>query len=115
MNKENSIAFVIPIFLPHSGCPNRCVYCNQTSITGAEPGPLTTETFGLLVHEFLQFKGNRPQHVQVAFYGGNFLGLKKDTIKRLLDASTTLVKTGSIHSIRFSTRPDTINEETLDF
>jgi histone acetyltransferase (RNA polymerase elongator complex component) len=32
-----------------------------------------------------------------------------------LDASTTLVKTGSIHSIRFSTRPDTINEEILDF
>lgn len=115
MDKKTNTPFVIPIFLPHGGCPNHCVFCNQTSITGAAPGGLTGETLRLLVHEFLQFKGNRPQHVQVAFYGGNFLGLKKETIKHLLDASTTLVEKGGIHSIRFSTRPDTINKELLDF
>ena len=115
MNKENNIPFIIPIFLPHSGCPNHCVFCNQTSITGASNGGLTAETFRLLVNQFLKFKGKRRQHVQVAFYGGNFLGLKKDTIKGLLDESTTLVKKGIIHSIRCSTRPDTINKENLEF
>ena len=107
--------FIIPIFLPHSGCPNRCVFCNQTSITGATTGFLKVEKLRLLVDQFLKFKGKQRQHVQVAFYGGNFLGLKKDSIKRLLDESTTFVKKGMIHSIRFSTRPDTINNELLDF
>ena len=26
--------FIIPIFLPHAGCPHRCVFCNQSLITG---------------------------------------------------------------------------------
>ena len=50
----------------------------------------------------------------MAFYGGNFLGLNKDYIKLLLDESTKFVKNGSIDSIRFSTRPDTIDHERLD-
>ena len=24
----------IPIFIPHLGCPNNCVFCNQRSISG---------------------------------------------------------------------------------
>lgn len=115
LNQKNNAPFIIPIFLPHSGCPHRCIFCNQTSITGTTSGFITTETFHLAIHQFLEFKGKRRQHLQVAFYGGNFLGLKKGTIKRLLDASSSLVKNGTIHSIRFSTRPDTINEECLDF
>lgn len=26
---------IIPIFVPHMGCPHQCVFCNQTSITGS--------------------------------------------------------------------------------
>lgn len=51
----------------------------------------------------------------MAFYGGNFLGLKKDTIKLLLDESSNLIEKGFVDSIRFSTRPDTIKRELLDF
>ncbi|MDU6031941.1 MAG: radical SAM protein, partial [Peptoniphilus harei] len=25
---------IIPIFIPHYGCPNDCVFCNQRKITG---------------------------------------------------------------------------------
>ena len=28
MNKE----YVIPVFVPHLGCPNDCIFCNQKSI-----------------------------------------------------------------------------------
>jgi len=26
----------IPIFVPHLGCPNTCVFCNQRKISGCE-------------------------------------------------------------------------------
>ncbi len=26
--------YIIPIFVPHIGCPHTCVFCNQDSITG---------------------------------------------------------------------------------
>jgi len=32
MKKE----YIIPIFVPHLGCPNACVFCNQTKITGKQ-------------------------------------------------------------------------------
>ena len=51
----------------------------------------------------------------MAFYGGNFLGLEKDYIRRLLDESLKWVQDKQVDSIRFSTRPDTINEKQLDF
>ena len=25
---------VIPVFIPHEGCPYRCSFCNQSKITG---------------------------------------------------------------------------------
>ena len=30
MSKE----YVIPVFVPHLGCPNDCIFCNQKSISG---------------------------------------------------------------------------------
>jgi histone acetyltransferase (RNA polymerase elongator complex component) len=50
----------------------------------------------------------------VSFYGGNFLGLKKDYIRVLLDETTKFVKNKKIDSIRFSTRPDTISNKKID-
>ena len=26
--------YVIPVFIPHLGCPNDCIFCNQKSISG---------------------------------------------------------------------------------
>ena len=28
--------YIIPIFVPHEGCPHNCVFCNQDRITGVE-------------------------------------------------------------------------------
>ena len=106
--------FIIPIFLPHGGCPHQCAFCNQTSITGVKSDVLTPEKINLLINEFLKLKGKKRHSVQVAFFGGNFLGLEKDYIKLLLDESTKFVENGSADNIRFSTRPDTIDRERLD-
>ena len=25
---------ILPIFIPHAGCPHQCVFCNQKTISG---------------------------------------------------------------------------------
>jgi histone acetyltransferase (RNA polymerase elongator complex component) len=64
--------------------------------------------------KFLRYKKNNLQTVQVAFYGGNFLGLGKKYIERLLNVPTKFVKNKEVDAIRFSTRPDTIDHDQLE-
>ena len=106
--------FIIPVFLPHAGCPHRCVFCNQTSITGTPRDSLSMEIVEAKIREFLKYKQDDRNPVQVAFYGGNFLGLGKYDIQRLLNVSIKFVKNKDIDTIRFSTRPDTIDADRLD-
>lgn len=106
--------FIIPIFLPHAGCPHQCVFCNQTSITGLRRDIVSPENVERQILEFLEYKGNDRRPVQVAFYGGNFLGLEEDYIERLLNVSTKFVKNKEIDAIRFSTRPDTIDHDRIE-
>jgi histone acetyltransferase (RNA polymerase elongator complex component) len=107
--------FIIPIFLPHGGCPHQCVFCNQVSITGAMPKAINADHIRSQIHQFLGYKNDRRQPVEISFYGGNFLGLKTDEIKLLLDVATEFTGPGQVDGIRFSTRPDTIIPERLDF
>ncbi|MBT8366257.1 MAG: radical SAM protein [Deltaproteobacteria bacterium] len=107
--------FIIPIFLPHAGCPHQCVFCNQVSITGSVPKAVSADQIRSQIHQFLRYKTDRRWPVQISFFGGNFLGLKTDEIKLLLDLATEFIRDGQVDSIRFSTRPDTINPERLDF
>ena len=51
--------------------------------------------------------------MQISFYGGNFLGLETATVHRLLDGAARWVAAGRVDGIRFSTRPDTVDETTL--
>ena len=105
--------FIIPIFLPHAGCPHRCVFCNQSLITGVNSRISAIEVRNS-VESFLKYKGARRGVVQIAFFGGNFLGINTDEIKRLLAEAAKFVKEGRADSIRFSTRPDTIDRNRLD-
>jgi histone acetyltransferase (RNA polymerase elongator complex component) len=106
--------FIAPVFLPHAGCPHQCVFCNQTSITGVSRDILSVQKAENRIREFLKYKKEDQRPVQVAFYGGNFLGLEKDDIRRLLDVSVKFIKNRDIDTIRFSTRPDTIDPDRLD-
>ena len=106
--------FIIPIFLPHHGCPHRCIFCNQTAITGMQDHLPSPAKLKLCIDEFLEFKTKSRHPVQIAFYGGNFLGLESDYIKSVLAAATRFVVAGKVDSIRFSTRPDTIDPQRLD-
>jgi histone acetyltransferase (RNA polymerase elongator complex component) len=106
--------FIVPIFLPHAGCPHRCVFCNQVSITGAKQEAAGADLIRSRIHEFLNYKNERRKPVQISFFGGNFLGLKIDEIKFYLALAADFVHQGNVDSIRFSTRPDTVDREHLD-
>lgn len=105
--------FIVPVFLPLAGCPNRCVYCDQHTITGthqSHPDPLVLAQG---VRRFLAHRGSRRGPTQVAFYGGTFLNLPASRIRQLLDMANGFVQQGAAAGLRFSTRPDSVRPETL--
>ncbi|HUV51185.1 MAG TPA: radical SAM protein [Anaerolineae bacterium] len=106
--------FIIPVFLPNVGCPHQCAFCNQTAITGKKRKTISAEKLGSYINEFLNYRRPCRKGVQIAFYGGNFLGLKSDYAGSLLNEASKFVSQGKVDSIRFSTRPDTVNNERLD-
>lgn len=106
--------FIIPVFIPHAGCPHQCAFCNQQAITRAGAGAPDAARMESHVRSFLRYRSPRRRPVQIAFFGGNFLGMDSGEIVRLLQIAASFVKEGSVDGIRFSTRPDTLNRERLD-
>ncbi len=106
--------FIIPVFLPHAGCPHQCVFCNQVLITGIKQNTVRPDQFRRQIRQFLEYKKKDRKPVQIAFFGGTFLGLKQEEIKSWLELAAEFVSQGLVDSIRFSTRPDTIDDARLD-
>ena len=102
---------VIPVFVPHLGCPNDCVFCNQRKISGATT-PATEET---VINALNNAKDNilHGEKGELAFYGGSFTAIPASDQEKLLKAAFPFFEMGVIDSIRLSTRPDCIDDETL--
>lgn len=105
-------SYIIPIFIPHYGCPYHCVFCNQRKITGRAT-PVTAQDVTMIIKEHL-VRINRPRHIEVAFYGGSFTALPEVIQSQLLVPAFEFLKQGYIHDIRLSTRPDCITPGILD-
>jgi len=104
---------VIPVFIPHFGCPHQCAFCNQSIITSQASRLPDKSAIHTIITHYLQYQGKR-KRVELAFFGGNFLGLPHNTITQLLDMVQPYIKEEKIHGIRFSTRPDTITRPALE-
>lgn len=111
---ESARPLIIPVFIPHAGCPHRCVFCNQSTITGTSPAVPDRAEILRRVEQFLSFSRQRTGRVQIAFYGGNFLGIGEDLAASLLEAATDCVTRERVDTIRFSTRPDTVTTANLE-
>jgi len=100
----------IPLFIPHLGCPNDCVFCNQRSISGHrsfDPTQVEAEIETAL-------KTVDPSaETEIAFFGGSFTGIDRALMLSLLEKASRYVESGRVRSIRLSTRPDYIDEEIL--
>jgi histone acetyltransferase (RNA polymerase elongator complex component) len=110
----NRRTLIIPVFLPWRGCSHQCTFCNQITITGVRPQRPLREELRFQAERFLKYRKHRPARIQIAIFGGNFLGLPQDDIKALLAEATLLLKSWPGSGIRFSTRPDTITAEQLE-
>ena len=104
---------IVPVFVPHAGCRHRCVFCNQSIIAGQPEASLDPKKVRLQISSFLERCQNIPRPLQIAFYGGNFLGLSSARITGFLSEAARFIAGKRAGGIRFSTRPDTIDPERL--
>lgn len=103
--------YIIPIFVPHLGCPNDCVFCNQKSISG-QTKQVTKEDVKNIIEEHLKYI-KKDSKVEVAFFGGSFTGIEESKQEELLAAAYEYIKQKKVDSIRISTRPDYIDKKIL--
>ena len=100
----------IPIFIPHIGCPNACVFCNQRKISGHS----CFEKYAVreeLEKAFSTVHGD--VETQIAYFGGSFTGIDREEMTELLSIANEYIERGFCESVRISTRPDYIDREIL--
>ena len=97
---------ILPIFVPHGGCPHRCVFCDQKQITGCDHLPSMSELVSVLPKDL-------SPDTEIAFYGGSFTAIGSDVRKRYLSFAHDLKNRGKIARIRISTHPAYINDDII--
>lgn len=103
---------MIPIFIPHVGCPHICVFCNQHRIANT-----TTIPTGKDIEEQIQSytkSSTDKRFWEIAFYGGSFTAIPKELQIELLTPAKKALDAGIIDAIRCSTRPDALSQEAID-
>jgi len=125
--------FTIPIFVPELACPNRCVFCNQHSISGCLVQPDPGEVREIIL-QHLNTIPTEDSHIEIGFFGGSFTGIEPELQEKYLAIANGFLLPDTelpcpvdrdnnpegtspdmkrIHGIRLSTRPDYINPEAL--
>lgn len=105
---------VIPLFIPHQGCPHDCLFCNQQRISGVDKKIPELDDVKTTIELWLSRK-NDEKEVEVAFYGGSFTCMRREVQERLLGEVQPYIKSGQVAGIRCSTRPDCVTNDTCTF
>lgn len=100
---------VIPVFIPHRGCPHHCLFCNQEKISGCGHAAHPPDIAGTIA-QWLE-RSSQKTRVQVAFYGGSFTCLPIDEQMAMLAEVQPFIVAGRVDCIRLSTRPDCISPD----
>jgi len=102
---------IIPIFIPHAGCPYRCIYCDQHKISGTLSLPSLKEVKSTIERNLKTI--SRSENPEVAFFGGTFTLLPESLQKKYLDAVYPYVKNKKIQGLRISTHPEAVTEKSM--
>ena len=102
---------IVPLFVPHLGCRHACVFCDQRRRSGQRV-PVGPQD---VVNALRAAAAADPDGAgrQLAFYGGSFTAIPPEQQQQLLAAAQPFLADGTISSIRVSTRPDAIDNQTL--
>lgn len=100
---------ILPFFIPHLGCPNQCIFCDQRTIAGAVRSPAPDDVWARLA----ELPAGAEQAPELAFYGGSFTALAGDVQQAYLRPAAQAMREGRISGIRISTRPDAIDADIL--
>jgi histone acetyltransferase (RNA polymerase elongator complex component) len=112
-SETNNNPLIIPLFIMNSGCPHRCIFCNQKITAGNYPLQITKEFFDAEVKSYLAWNKDKSRKVEIAFYGGSFTSIVPAYQEELLSRAYSFIQKGVVNSIRISTRPDYISEDNL--
>jgi histone acetyltransferase (RNA polymerase elongator complex component) len=102
----------IPVFIPHSGCPHCCVFCNQWRVTGVSE-KVTIESLHKTIESYLSAVHQTVKKIEIAFFGGSFTAIPPAEQIEYLSAVQPYIERGIINSLRISTRPDYIDDVKL--
>jgi len=106
---------IVPLFISNRGCPHRCAFCRGTTTENSDPETITASVLKDIVFRYLSTsKPDKKAYTQIAFYGGNFTGLDPREQENLLNLAGAFIKTGMVHSLRISTRPDFIYPDRIE-
>ena len=103
---------ILPVFVPHMGCPHACVFCDQRRISGQRK-TVTPEDVRALVKQAAALPRSGAAR-QLAFYGGSFTAIPETVQDALLEAGREAMEAGQVDSLRLSTRPDAVDERILE-
>ena len=93
--------YIIPIFVPHLGCPNDCTFCNQKKISG-QLKEVTAKDVKETVEYYLNSFKEENIYTEIAFFGGSFTGIEIDKQNELLEAAYQFVKTKKVTCKKFN-------------
>ncbi len=100
----------LSIFVPHIGCPHKCSFCNQNTITGQTFIPHAQDVRDICDKAIAD--GVDMQNTEIAFFGGSFTAVPLSYMLELLESAKRYVTRG-FKGIRVSTRPDAISHDIL--
>ncbi len=101
----------VSLFVPHLGCPNSCIFCNQKTISG-KCEPLKKEDV-INACEIAKNGSYDIKNSEIAFFGGSFTAIEREKMISFLETASPYVGT-HFGGIRISTRPDCIDREVLE-
>jgi histone acetyltransferase (RNA polymerase elongator complex component) len=102
-NSARYVNMVVPIFLPHAGCGNRCIYCHQGYITDTSGEDVKAQVDAAFI--------NRTDPCDVGLFGGNIFGIEPAALRKIFSFFEPY--RDRVRGIRLSTKPVPLRDETI--